>query len=1088
MGTGSSYASGFSGYGTYDAIVGCFWDTTPPESDSRTGGTGKTTAAMQTQATFTAAGWDFVGETANGTEEIWYMRGYPALRVFATVPIQVLDVQNGSGGGGYEEGTFVTVAADEPAEGQEFASWTVDPTEHATNLADATAATTTFTIPAAAVTLTATYVTKTYTVRFDLGEHGEWTGGGDLVQTVAHGTAAVAPEFSVEDGWVFTGWNKDISAITANLAVTAFYVVLDTDNDYLPDKWEYQHFGNLDHNRADDPDRDGFTNWEEFVAGTHPDDNQSYPRDRAALVWQDAVQKLRVIGRALERYMADHGPDALPGRLMYLVDQGYLDADMLLTIGDKSGGTDPHPYEKSHFAYVYEAGVSFFYETSESLCPWTIPGYSHTPESTWYDVKMYQFAYTHGYTFSGQPYDRRAFPVVACLWMTDSMVTPSYWTRLNLALDCRTVFASPVDAWEDLSDIYLPDDPAVLRPLPSTPIVARYTVPLHIPLWFAVKDVASTHGLRLVPSGEARDGAVIGEIRDLYYVLTPDIDTPTAFTVTVEWDDGTGAAQRASFAIALDSGPDDDPDDDGLSNAAELAANTDPYDSESRLTVFFEQTTASVSESAGTVAVRCLLSGPSALPVAVDYAAVGGTATGGGTDYALASETLVFAAGETAKDIEVVVIDDELSELTESLQIALANPANVVFGSRILFTLDITDNDPHTVTYLPGLHGALPGGEPAIVLVVEYGHPVPPPPAVVPEAGWTHVGWEWTPGTRSVGPVAVTQDWTATARYAEGAPAAPSWQLDLALGGATPATLTLGMRADATDGWDAGIDGHAPPPAPGQPCLAADDFALFYSADYRAPAATAEFLLLVDNPEEEPVTISWHPPALPDHKFLSIYEAILDDLPSGRDAIARRPVGYSALDMAATASLEVPAGASRSYVIRYGDELVFDLPFRTGWNLISLPLEPLNRAVGVALEDAPPGNLDVQNIWSLARGKYAAAAELHPCIGYWVYAAGPTVLLVKGTPVAQNGLKLEKGFNLRGVATACPAPVDNRIRGGIWRWDAATMRYVPVTALQPGHGYWFQATRNAIIHLPRHKTATREQQEQSENDGNSQHR
>jgi len=31
----------------------------------------------------------------------------------------------------------------------------------------------------------------------------------------------------------------------------------------------------------------------------------------------------------------------LPGRLMYLVDQGYLAADMLLAIGDESGGTDP---------------------------------------------------------------------------------------------------------------------------------------------------------------------------------------------------------------------------------------------------------------------------------------------------------------------------------------------------------------------------------------------------------------------------------------------------------------------------------------------------------------------------------------------------------------------------------------------------------------------------------------------------------------------------------------------------------------------------------------------------------------------------
>jgi len=35
------------------------------------GGTGKRTAEMQMAGTFAEAGWDFVGETANGTEDIW---------------------------------------------------------------------------------------------------------------------------------------------------------------------------------------------------------------------------------------------------------------------------------------------------------------------------------------------------------------------------------------------------------------------------------------------------------------------------------------------------------------------------------------------------------------------------------------------------------------------------------------------------------------------------------------------------------------------------------------------------------------------------------------------------------------------------------------------------------------------------------------------------------------------------------------------------------------------------------------------------------------------------------------------------------
>jgi hypothetical protein len=53
------------------AVIQCFWDTQTSGADWSAGGTGKTTAEMQTAKTFLDAGWDFVGETANGTEDIW---------------------------------------------------------------------------------------------------------------------------------------------------------------------------------------------------------------------------------------------------------------------------------------------------------------------------------------------------------------------------------------------------------------------------------------------------------------------------------------------------------------------------------------------------------------------------------------------------------------------------------------------------------------------------------------------------------------------------------------------------------------------------------------------------------------------------------------------------------------------------------------------------------------------------------------------------------------------------------------------------------------------------------------------------------
>jgi len=64
-------------------ISNCFWDVETTECPESAGGEGKTTAEMKTLATFAEAGWDFVGEMANGTEDVWRMCadgvGYPRL-------------------------------------------------------------------------------------------------------------------------------------------------------------------------------------------------------------------------------------------------------------------------------------------------------------------------------------------------------------------------------------------------------------------------------------------------------------------------------------------------------------------------------------------------------------------------------------------------------------------------------------------------------------------------------------------------------------------------------------------------------------------------------------------------------------------------------------------------------------------------------------------------------------------------------------------------------------------------------------------------------------------------------------------------
>jgi len=76
-----AYAGGLVGVGT-GTVTSSFWDSDVWGLDSSAGGEGKRTAQMKARSTFIEAGWDFVGETANGTEDFWWIddgKDYPRL-------------------------------------------------------------------------------------------------------------------------------------------------------------------------------------------------------------------------------------------------------------------------------------------------------------------------------------------------------------------------------------------------------------------------------------------------------------------------------------------------------------------------------------------------------------------------------------------------------------------------------------------------------------------------------------------------------------------------------------------------------------------------------------------------------------------------------------------------------------------------------------------------------------------------------------------------------------------------------------------------------------------------------------------------
>ena len=83
-------------------------------------------------------------------------------------------------------------------------------------------------------------------------------------------------------------------------------------------------------------------------------------------------------------------------------------------------------------------------------------------------------------------------------------------------------------------------------------------------------------------------------------------------------------------------------------------------------------------EEGATLAFAVTLDREPKADVTVDYATSNGTATAG-EDYVAQSGDLTFAAGETAKTIEVEVLDDVHDEGTETMTLTLSNPS----GARI---------------------------------------------------------------------------------------------------------------------------------------------------------------------------------------------------------------------------------------------------------------------------------------------------------------------------------------------------------------------------------------------------------------------
>ncbi|OPZ25589.1 MAG: hypothetical protein BWZ02_02394 [Lentisphaerae bacterium ADurb.BinA184] len=298
------------------------------------------------------------------------------------------------------------------------------------------------------------------------------------------------------------------------------------------------------------------------------------------------------------------------------------------------------------------------------------------------------------------------------------------------------------------------------------------------------------------------------------------------------------------------------------------------------------------------------------------------------------------------------------------------------------------------------------------------------------------------------------------------------WLVDIAVQNAALGRVSFGVEEGAMDGLDEGVDELCPPPPPldvGSICFLAVDQAgvLGLARDIRGQAGPRWLLEVAA--ADNPVGLSWEGQALPPGD-LRIWET---------DAQGQRLPGGAALAMAATRTLEVPAGQTRYFAIGFAE--TFTLTLYRGWNLVSLPVDPidpdvadvfndhLGRDAEATLRDGDRGVIYSGSVYAWntpgATG-YVQVTTVRALQGYWVYAAVQVDLDVVGIPPGATQLALAAGWNLLGVPQDMdlPAGLPNLVLP-VWQWNGSV--YEVAGELTRGFGYWFYAREAALIPLTR---------------------
>ncbi len=128
-----------------------------------------------------------------------------------------------------------------------------------------------------------------------------------------------------------------------------------------------------------------------------------------------------------------------------------------------------------------------------------------------------------------------------------------------------------------------------------------------------------------------------------------------------------------------------------------------------------------------------------------------------------------------------------------------------------------------------------------------------------------------------------------------------------------------------------------------------------------------------------------------------------------------------------------------------------DIPLKTGWNIVSVPLSVPDYSVSVLFPNAASAAFQYN-------GGYIAANPLANGPGYLIKYARDTVITILGTPLSNQNIAINNGWNLVGSITYPEAASSlSSLPPGILGneyWEYSPKGFDRAKTITPGRGYW----------------------------------